>query len=119
MPLACCLDECDLVNFLEGRQTTPYAIERGLAEELHAFLLSKLANFRAGLLIENHFTDRIGEVKQLMDRRSSTIAGAAAFDAACALAEIECAPLCEIEATAHKRVFVVVHGSNTILADGA
>src|SRR5262245_20288022 len=107
MSLACRLDECDLIDFSQCRKSAPYAIERRLTEELHPFLLCQLANFRTRLLFENHFSDRVSEIEQLVNRGSSAIACAPAFDAAGTFAEIEVAPLSKIESACDQRIFLV------------
>ena len=46
-----------------------------------------LLDFRRGAALENHLTDRIGQIEQLADRHAALEAGAAAFDAPGALVE--------------------------------
>src|ERR1700753_1276898 len=117
MPLACRLDECDLVDFFERRKSMPHAVERRFAQELHAFLRRQLADLGAGLLLQNHFTDRISQVKQFVDGGSSAIAGAAALNAARTFLEVEVAPLSEFEAAGNQHFVIVTHGAYTVFAD--
>src|SRR5450432_180351 len=67
-PSAGRLDECDLVDLFQCSQAPAHAIQRRFAQELHALLLRQLADLGARPLLEDHFTDRVGEVEQLVDR---------------------------------------------------
>ncbi len=95
-----------------------HAVDRRFAQELHAFLLGQLADFRSGLLLQNDFPDRIGQLQQFVDRRSSAIAGTSAFDAACPFAEVEVPPLGGIQSAVAQKLVVVPNGVDAVFADG-
>ena len=109
--------EGDLVDFFEGGDAVADALEGGVAEEGHAFLLGDLADLGAGFFGEEHFADLVVEFEELVDGGAAAEAGAAALDAAGALAEGEVLPLGWVEAVLDEFGVGVAHAGGAEVAD--
>src|ERR1035441_4333634 len=76
------LDERDLVDFPQGGDSQAHLFHRRIAQEGHAVFLGGALDLRGGAAVQDHFADAVGEVQQLVNRRTAAEAGAAALEAA-------------------------------------
>src|SRR5882757_4312264 len=111
------LDESDFVDLAHCRQPLAYTLQRRLTKKLHSHPLRCAANLRCRPLLQNQLANRIVQIQQLMDRRPSPEACAAALDATSAFPEGKVSPLVRIERAQFQYLIVDSHRPAAELTD--
>src|SRR6266849_4611763 len=83
------LNERHLIDFAQRCGAHFYLGQAAVAKRNHTLLDGRALDFGCGAAVHNHFADVIGQVQELADGGPAVIAGAGAFEAACAFGKTE------------------------------
>jgi hypothetical protein len=114
------LNKRDFVNFAKGSQAATNAVQGRLTQEVHALPFCELTDFRARFLLQNYLANWIGQIEQLMDGGSTTIACTVTLWTAGSFTERKIFPLLDGFQSAGNEHFVIVfHDSDAVFANYA
>src|SRR5437868_2121889 len=83
------LNERNLIYFFQCRGACKYFGQRGFPEGSHAFVVRRPLDFGSGSSFDDHFTNVIGKIEQLVNCGTAPKTCAVAFQTALTLIEIK------------------------------
>src|SRR5437867_8444228 len=83
------LNERHLIDFFQRRDTGKYFGQSGFPQESHAFVVRRSLDFGSGSSFNDHFTNVIGKVEQLVNCGTAPKTCAVAFQTTLSLIESE------------------------------